>query len=100
MNNPVPVPFQFRSRPVPVLFQQRSPSLEEIRAMYIEAMVEGCDHANPGEQFDFDLEQMTAAELTRVGMSYLAMAEWKLFPGSENPGVTRVTQGVAMDSAA
>lgn len=68
--------------------------------MYIEAMVEGVDHVNPGEQFDFELEQMTAAELTRVGMSYLAMAEWKLFSGSETPGVTRVTQGVAMDSAA
>lgn len=100
MNNPVPNPFQFRSRPVPDPFQQRSPSLEEIRAMYIEAMVEGCEHVNPDEEFDFEMEQMTAAELTRVGMSYLAMAEWKLFSGSETPGVTRVTQGVAMDSAA
>lgn len=100
MSKTVPSPFQTRSSSVPAPFQQRSPSLEEVRAEYIKAMVEGVNHMNPDEQFDFDLEQMTAAELTLVGMSYLAMAEWKLFSGSETPGVTRVTQGVAMDSAA
>lgn len=98
-SRPVPDPFQARSNFVPAPFQRRSPSLEEVRAEYISAMVEGADHANPGEQFDFDIEQMTAAELARVGRSYLAMAEWKLSYGPETSGVTRGTPVVARDSA-
>jgi hypothetical protein len=75
-----------------------SPSLEEIRDQYIKIM--SPTMSNPDDEFDMWLVEMSHTELTLLGKVFLDLAEWKLFSGSETPGVTRVTPVVAVDSAA
>lgn len=81
-----------RSTPVPPSFRCRSQALQEIRNQFIKVMKEGADHVNPEEEFDWDMAQMSAAQLATLGKLFLDMAEWKLSYGSETQGVTRGNQ--------
>jgi hypothetical protein len=87
-----------RSTPVPHPFKSRSQAFQEIRNQYIKLMEESVLHANADEEFDWNMKQMSAAELATMGKIYLDMAEWKLSYGLETQGVTRVTPDGAGDS--
>jgi len=93
-----PVMFHTRSTPVPHPFHTRSRSIKAIKNQFIKVMDEGCDHANPDEEFDWSLEQMSAAQLATLGRIYLDMAEWKLSSRAVTLGVTRGNVDVAGDS--
>lgn len=70
------------------MFQPSSEAVQNLRNQFIKVMDEGCDHANPDEEFDWNLEQMSAAQLATLGRIYLSMAEWKLSYSPETFGET------------
>ena len=70
------------------MFQPSSNAVQSLRNQFIKVMTEGCDHANPDEEFDWNLEQMNAAQLATLGRIYQGMAEWKLSYSPETLGVT------------